>query len=178
VSRRLTELAGPWDARLNISGDDDGEYICRVVAASEAVKFVPEALCYYRIANPGSLNWNMGKSQKHLESLVLSLSLSIKWLRHLEDSERTRNACLKYLQTWFHLFYPDNLELLARINEIAAELGGNLYPPRTSWKYYPIQLLFGHEMARTVKLNWRKSKLLVFGRLDKVLYNLSRNSPA
>ena len=33
VSRELTEAAGPWDTRL--LGDDDGEYFCRVLLASE-----------------------------------------------------------------------------------------------------------------------------------------------
>ena len=33
VSRELTETAGPWDTRL--LGDDDGEYFCRVIMASE-----------------------------------------------------------------------------------------------------------------------------------------------
>src|SRR5436309_3308297 len=54
VSRRLTELAGLWDERLASSGDDDGEYICRLVAASDRVRYVPEAKCYYRIGNVGS----------------------------------------------------------------------------------------------------------------------------
>jgi hypothetical protein len=39
VSRKLTELAGPWwEIR---SPDDDGEYFCRVVHASEKIQFVP-----------------------------------------------------------------------------------------------------------------------------------------
>ena len=41
VSRELSEAAGPWDARL--LSDDDGEYFCRVLLASEGVRFVPEA---------------------------------------------------------------------------------------------------------------------------------------
>ena len=39
VSRELTEVAGPWDARL--LSDDDGEYFCRVLLASNGVHFVP-----------------------------------------------------------------------------------------------------------------------------------------
>ncbi len=41
VSRELTEAAGPWDTRL--LGDDDGEYFCRVLLASDGVRFVPES---------------------------------------------------------------------------------------------------------------------------------------
>src|SRR5207253_550046 len=46
VSRELTLAAGPWDTRL--LGDDDGEYFCRVLLASDGVRFVPGARVYYR----------------------------------------------------------------------------------------------------------------------------------
>jgi glycosyltransferase involved in cell wall biosynthesis len=37
VSRALTEAAGPWDKRL--PRDNDGEYFCRVILASNGVHF-------------------------------------------------------------------------------------------------------------------------------------------
>jgi glycosyltransferase involved in cell wall biosynthesis len=46
VSRELTHAAGPWDARLSL--DDDGEYFCRIVLASNAIQFVPDAKVFYR----------------------------------------------------------------------------------------------------------------------------------
>ena len=46
VSRELTEAAGRWDTRLSV--DDDGEYFCRVVRASDGIRFVPEARVFYR----------------------------------------------------------------------------------------------------------------------------------
>ena len=39
VSRRLIEAAGPWNERLSV--DDDGEYICRLVAVSQQVVSFP-----------------------------------------------------------------------------------------------------------------------------------------
>ena len=41
VSRELTEAAGPWNTSL--LGDDDGECFCRVLMASNGVRFVPDA---------------------------------------------------------------------------------------------------------------------------------------
>ena len=43
TSRELAEAAGSWDTRL--LSDDDGEYFCRVLLASEGSRFVPEAEC-------------------------------------------------------------------------------------------------------------------------------------
>ena len=171
VSRRLADLAGPWDERLSISGDDDGEYICRVVAASEGVKFVPEAMCYYRIGTVGSLNWNMGKSKEKLKSLFLSLKLSIDHLLSLENSERTRHAGVRILQTWLPLFYPEQSELYEEMNKLACALGGSLSTPKISWKYYPVEVIFGLRTARNVMCSWNAVKLSALKNWDELLYN-------
>lgn len=172
VSRRLTELAGPWDERLSSSGDDDGEYVCRLVAASEGVRFVREAKCYYRIGNVGSLDWKMGESTKRLETLFLSLSLRINHLRSLEDSERTRRGCLRLLEAWFPLYYPEEEQLTEKFQVLARDLGGTLLPPKVSWKYYPVKNIFGWSVAKKVMSNWRKAKLLGYKNWDRLLYNI------
>jgi len=46
VSGELTEADGPWDTRL--LGDDDGEYFCRVLLASDGTRFVADTRAYYR----------------------------------------------------------------------------------------------------------------------------------
>jgi glycosyltransferase involved in cell wall biosynthesis len=172
VSRRLAELAGPWDERLTSSGDDDGEYICRVVTHASDVKFVQDAKCYYRIGTVGSLNWNMERSEKSLNTLILSLSLSIGHLRSLEDSERTRAASLNYLQTFLPYFYG-NEALLNKLYDMAEELGGTLNPPKVSWKYRPIEMIFGPNVTKKVINNWRSAKLLARGNWDRLLLNLT-----
>src|SRR6266550_949310 len=47
VSRELTEAAGPFDTRL--LSDDDGEYFCRVIMASDGIRFTSNARVYYRM---------------------------------------------------------------------------------------------------------------------------------
>src|SRR5262249_3372495 len=103
VSRELTEAAGLWNETLSLN--DDGEYFCRVVAASSLVKFVPGAKSYYRQWSVGSLSRT--SSEKACKSLLTSLKLSISYLLSLEDSQRTRNAALAYLQLWVYYFYPE-----------------------------------------------------------------------
>jgi hypothetical protein len=177
VSRKLTELAGPWDERLSL--DDDGEYFSRVVAASEYVKFVPDAQSYYRLHNPGSLSRSI--SDKACESLLLSLNLRISQLRKLEDSKQTRNASIQLLQTWLDYFYPDKDVLLRKVYDLAWELGGTLTPPRLSWKYLPIKALFGWKVAKRVRKIVSTTKLRARFRHDLLLAALShqieRKSP-
>jgi glycosyltransferase involved in cell wall biosynthesis len=169
ISRNLTELAGPWNEKLSISGDDDGEYICRVVAVSEKVKFVPEGKAYYRIGNPASLNFGMGKSRQKLESLLLSLELSINTLLRLENSSRTRAACVNYLQTWAPFFYDKEKDLFIKIEKFAETMGGMIKLPLISSKYRLIEKYFGRRAAIKTMEKWNYTKTKINRNIDRCL---------
>ena len=98
VSRELMQSAGPWDVRL--WKDNDGEYFCRVILASDGIRFIPEARTFYRRSACHSVT-NIGRSNRKLESQFLSMCLHVEYLRSLDDSEAARAACLSYLQTRF-----------------------------------------------------------------------------
>ena len=122
VSRKLTEMGGPWDERLSL--DDDGEYFSRVVAASDKIEFVPEAMTYYRQVNVHSISNTL--THKSAQSLLLSIELCIYDLLSLESSDRTKAAALKYLQHKLIYFYPDEKECLEKVYKMAKRLGGTL----------------------------------------------------
>ena len=149
VSRELTEAAGPWDTQL--SHDDDGEYFCRVLLASDGIRFVPDARVYYRSVGTMRLSY-VGQSNRKLESLWRSMQLHIRYLRALEDSERVRKACVKYLQNFLITFYPVRLDIVEQMHETAAELRGQLEAPRLSWKYSWIKAIFGWDCAQRARL--------------------------
>jgi glycosyltransferase involved in cell wall biosynthesis len=172
LSRQLIDRAGPWDDRLSSSGDDDGEYLCRVVAASDAVAFVPEARCYYRIGTAGSLNWNMEMSSKSLGSLLLSLELTTGHLLALEDSPRTREAALTHLRTFSSYFYGTDGPYFEGLGALARRLGGEVPPPRASWKYYPLEAVIGQRATSAVIRNWRAAKLRARRNVDLCLHRL------
>ena len=163
VSRELTELAGPWDTRL--LSDDDGEYFGRVMLASDEVHFVPDARAYYRITGSGSLS-QIGRSRKRIEAQLLTLELDIARLRDLEESERARAACVTYLQKYLIYFYPENPDLVERAQRLAQSLGGQLTPPRLSWKYAWIQALLGWKAAKTAQFHCSKVRGSILRALD------------
>jgi glycosyltransferase involved in cell wall biosynthesis len=167
VSRELTEAAGPWDTRLSF--DDDGEYFCRVLLASNGVKFVPEARVFYRISGPGCLSY-IGRSNKKLESQFLSMQAHVRCLRSLGDTERVRKACLTYLQNWIIYFHPERLDLMQRLDEIAVSLGGKLEVPRLSWKYALIDKIFGRVTAKKAQINYNKFKSYLVSSCDKAMF--------
>lgn len=171
VSRKLAEAAGPWDKRLSF--DDDGEYFCRVVLASTGVHFVAGAKVFYR--QPGSERLSsIDGSAKKLESQFLSMQLHVKYLRSLEDSERTRSACLRYLQTWFGLFLEHRMDLAGELRQLAAALGGDLQTPRLPWKYLWIQKFFGWSAASRVRRRYNRYKSALIRCWDKALFYLER----
>jgi len=169
VSRELTEAAGPWDVRL--LGDDDGEYFCRVLLASDGVRFVPESKVFYRMAGSASLSY-IGRSDKKREAQWRSMQLHMGYLRSLEESPRVRAACVKYLQTWMVFFYPERIDIFEQAQQIARDLGGEVVVPPLSWKYSWIDALFGRHMAKRAQLVLPNVRWSVVRWFDKVLLHV------
>jgi len=167
VSRELTEATGPWNTQM--LADDDGEYFCRVMLASDGIRFVPDARVYYRESGPKRLSY-IGLSDRKLDAQWLSMQLQIGYLRSLEDSDRTRAACLQYLQTWLIYFYPERSEIVRQFEQAAKELGGELEVPRLSWKYSWMQKTFGWRMAKRARLFMPQVRRNMESSWDKMLF--------
>ena len=174
VRRELAESAGPWNQTL--LGDDDGEYFCRVLLASEGVRFVPEAKVYYRASGTGSLSY-IGASVKRTEAHWRSMQLHIRYLRSLEESERVREACLQYLQRSLIHFYPERQNILRQAGDLAAKLGGQLVAPRLSWKYSWIKTIFGWRAAKLAGRALPRVRWAVARSWDKALVGRERANP-
>jgi glycosyltransferase involved in cell wall biosynthesis len=169
VSRELAEAAGPWDTHLHY--DQDGEYYCRVLLASEGTRFVPQARIFYRTSTSGRISY-IGNSDVKKNSLFRSMKLHIQYLRSLEESERVRRACLKYLQNWSYWFYPDRPDIMAELLNLAGELGGSLEIPHLRWRYALIKSIFGWQVAKTIQNTLPELKSSLFRRWDKAMYEL------
>ncbi len=169
VSRELTEAAGPWNTRM--LGDDDGEYFCRVLLASDGVRFVPDGGVFYRRNGSARLSY-IGRSNRKIEAQFHSMRLHIGYLLSLEDSDRARAACVTYLQNWLITFYPERLDIVREAEELALRLGGRLEPPRLSWKYEWIRRLFGWTIAKRAQDGLRGAKWSALRRWDQALSRL------
>jgi glycosyltransferase involved in cell wall biosynthesis len=169
TSRELADAAGPWDTRL--ISDDDGEYFCRVLLASDGTRFVPEARVFYRITS--SNRWSyVGASDKKKVALLLSMKLHIQYLRSLEESERARKACLAYMQTWYDNFYPERQDLIAELQGLALQLQGSMEVPRLRWKYAWLRPLFGWKVAKWTQMVLPELKASLIRHWDKAMYRL------
>lgn len=171
VSRQLTELAGPWDVRM--LGDDDGEYFCRVLMASEGVRFIPDAKVYYRAFRFNSLSY-VGRFPEKIEAHWISMKLHIKYLRSMGDNHESRAACLQFLRDSLIYFYPEQRHILQQANELAEELGSSLGIPQLSWKYTWIEVVFGWMLVKPVQTSLRKARWRFAKSLDSQLFRIQR----
>lgn len=175
VSRELTEAAGPWDTRL--LGDDDGEYFCRVLLASEGVRFARGARVYYRQAGAGSLSY-IGVSNRKRDAQWISMELHIGYLRSLDDGTRARAACVRFLQNWMVAFYPERPDIFEKAGKLAQELGGGIEVPQLPWKYSWLRMLFGWSLARRIQLRVQRLRWSGTSYVDRMLSRLERREPA
>jgi glycosyltransferase involved in cell wall biosynthesis len=171
VSRELTEAAGPWDTRL--LGDDDGEYFCRVLLQAASIVFVAGAKSYYRSVGESQLS-EIGRSNAKLEAQFLSNELHIKYLRSLEDTERSRAASVRYLQKYMFDFYPERPDIVQKARELAQGLGGRLELPQSSWKYAWIHKTLGWKASKRAQLTLPKIKTRFYRTWDGLCFR-SRN---
>ena len=169
VSRELAEAAGPWDTTLHY--DQDGEYFTRVLLASEGTRFVPGTGIYYRNSGPGCISY-IGNSNKKKESLFRSMKLHMRHLRSLEESERVRKACVSYMQNWYGVFYPSRMDIVSEIQELAAELGGQMHTPQLKRKYAWMRLVLGREVAQRAQTELPQLKVAAIRRYDKLMCSL------
>jgi glycosyltransferase involved in cell wall biosynthesis len=171
VSRELTNAAGPWNERLTL--DDDGEYFCRVVLASERVRFIPGNNVFYR-KGASSLSV-IGHSNKKMESQLLSIRLQADHLRSFDHTMKA--AMVKYLQSYMILFYPNRPDLVKEAEEIATSLGGKLQVPSLPGKYALIQKVFGWQTAKSLQIQGNRLKANLIEAWDRALFAMqSRNS--
>jgi glycosyltransferase involved in cell wall biosynthesis len=169
TSRELSQAAGPWDIRQ--LSDDDGEYYCRVLLATESIRFVPEAKVFYRMTPTSRLSY-VGNSDKKKNALLASIKLYIGYLRSMEESERVRKACLKYLHAKSIHFCPERPDIIAELQGLAAELGGHLEPPRLRWKFAWMQPVFGLKFAKQAQMVLPQLKASLIRSWDKTMYRL------
>ena len=176
VSRELTEAAGPWDVRL--FRDNDGEYFCRVLLASDGIRFVRGANVFYRITSSRRVSY-IGRSDTKKDSMFLSMKLHVKYIQSLEESDRVRAACTIYLQNWLLHFFPERPDIVEDLEKLAAQLGGRLTTPQLRWKYAWIKRLFGWSAAKRAQLALPRLKQSLARLCDGAMFelnNLSRSS--
>jgi glycosyltransferase involved in cell wall biosynthesis len=174
VSREMTEAAGPWDTRL--LGDDDGEYFCRVLMASEGVRFIADAKVYYRAFRFDGLSY-IGRFPAKIDAHWKSMQLHIKYLRSYGDDARARAACVQYIRDSLIYFYPESPQIMRQVSELTHELGEPVGPPGLSWKYAWIEKSMGWNATKAAQRTLRRVRWRFEKWIEYALFHLEKRGP-
>ena len=114
IPRKVIEKAGVWDERLTLH--DDGEFMCRVLLASEGNIFCEDAKVYYRVlSNSLSKTYN----RKAVESALKVYQSYKTEILKIENSAKTRKALALNFSQFLYQFYSAHSDLANNaINEI------------------------------------------------------------
>lgn len=125
IPRDLIDRSGPW--REDLSYNDDGEFMYRIVRHCRKVLYCPDTLVYYRTEQIATISNIYYKPKIKLRSFFESVFSYSKILLELEDSSRTRGKVSEILQKAFCEFYPLSIPFQQLINRKIQELGGAKY---------------------------------------------------
>ncbi len=152
VPRSLAEKAGPWDEALSLN--DDGEYFCRVILASQGIQFCWGARSYYRSGLQGSLSRT--RSDAAWSSALRSLESCYEHLLAVETSPRTREICALLFQRFVYEAYPHVPALRQRAELYLRDLGTiSLAPLGGPWFQIAAAIL-GWQQAKRIQ-QWTHS---------------------
>lgn len=155
--RGLIEKAGLWNEFR--CPDDDGEFFCRVVLASEGIKFTNRGINYYRKYTSGN-SLSGQKSFEAFENIIASINFKYGYLK-----ERTNDPILDRIfarHYWWTgvIAYPQYKDLSKYCIKKAKELGyrgekynggpaGHLLAKFTGWKMARIIAYYRQKSGRS-----------------------------
>jgi glycosyltransferase involved in cell wall biosynthesis len=145
--RSIVDAAGEWDESLSLN--DDGEYFCRVVLASQGVQFCGRAKSFYRSGISGSLSDR--KSDTAYKSAYRAIELCTQHLLQVESTSRTQTACSLLFQRFIYETYPAVAALQQAAEHQVQALGGWTLAPSGSPTFEKLNKRFGWRMAKQIQ---------------------------
>ncbi|HEY4324125.1 MAG TPA: glycosyltransferase family 2 protein [Mucilaginibacter sp.] len=118
--RHLIEKAGMWNEFR--CPDDDGEFFCRVVLASDGIRFSKNGINYYRkYTTGGSLSGQ--KSSQAFENILLSIDLKYGYLKAKTNDAIVDRVFARHYWSTGVMAYPHFKTLSKHCIKKGAELG-------------------------------------------------------
>jgi glycosyltransferase involved in cell wall biosynthesis len=152
VPKAIIDKGGPWNEELTL--DDDGEFFCRVILASEGIVVARDTFNYYRKSPGKSLSTK--KDLKSLQSAYASITLKQQHLRAF-NSDLTNKIITRSLTSLLADTYPEHKQLSARIMSDIKELGGTGYTPALGGRTIEyIKGIIGWKAARKMQYYYAK----------------------
>lgn len=118
-SRAVIEKAGKWNEEL--SADDDGEFFCRVILASDEIVYSDKGICYYRkYIQKESLS--AANNYCANKSLLMANDLKAQYLLDRTDDFKAKLALSRLYWALAISFYPQFNDMSGLAEKKAKEL--------------------------------------------------------
>ena len=142
IPKPIIDKAGLWDERLSLH--DDGEFMCRVLLASQGNVFVENTAVYYR--QQGNSLSRQHKSKMAAESALLVYKSYQQQILKFQDSKLTRRALVRNFSRFVYEYYPAHAQLIKEAYREINELG--VKPPLVGSPFFKlIQRIVGFKLA-------------------------------
>jgi glycosyltransferase involved in cell wall biosynthesis len=150
----VIKKAGWWSEFY--SPDDDGEFFCRVVLASEGIIYAKDCLNFYRKYRSQN-NLAAVKTKTALRGKFKSFLLKKDYLLAADNSPLSKKALANYSIKLAIESYPVDRGLSNETMHVIAELGGTEYMPKMGGSLLEfIKKTFGWKLARTLQYSYSK----------------------
>jgi glycosyltransferase involved in cell wall biosynthesis len=160
IPRSLIDMAGPWNEELSL--DDDGEFMCRVVLEANAIRYAPTAVTYYRKYLSKSNISSQMTLKAHL-SLLTSVKLRMRYLLLKRNDYYAKLALSRIFDEIAVCFYPEHPELTKEAQILARQLSKKSYHiPYQNFPTNYISKFFGWKAMRklsSLKQKWTLKKI-------------------
>ncbi len=171
VSKKLIELAGPWDEALTLN--DDGEYFYRAIAASAGVIIDKKAKTYYRSFNSSSL------SSKNGRAAMLSWIASIKSYKKILQ-QVAGNLGNTSVDQYFDLL---SYWCLNEYNDLYQLCRNEMYDPKKNYRLEDnlvqnLSIVTGRRLAKKIRTQVNQIKSTVLLRTLIYKFKVTRGKSA
>jgi len=119
IPKPIIEKAGLWNETLTLH--DDGEFMCRVLLASQGNVFVENAWVYYR-----QVSNSLSRKNQSYKAAKSTLDVCESYRKHvlpLEDSSIVRQALAYNYRRFMYEFHPNHKDLLDLAKQSFQTLG-------------------------------------------------------
>lgn len=155
--RILIEKAGLWNETLTIN--QDGEFFCRVLLASNGIRYSPSGVVYYRSGNSGSVSQK--RNYKNAKNLLLSYKLNEEHILRKRNSERTRKCIAATYRSFIYIYYDSFPDLVQTAKEYLYNLGVNDTPLTGGRNFKVIAGFIGFQNALRLRSFYRRLQRII-----------------
>lgn len=150
--RELIVSAGPWDESLHLN--QDGEFFCRVLLKSQAIRHCSSSKVFYRSGLADSISRDINYNK--ITSLLKSYQLYVSNLQEHLTSSKVRHALMVNFLNFIYQHYDDNLALVEEAKQNIKSLGFDQLELVGGKRFMKISSLIGFERALKLRKTFRK----------------------